>query len=233
MNEEEWLTGADPQAMLAYLEGKASARKLRLFACACARRWWPLLLSDRPRTAVEAAERFADGKAPPSDLAEARGQAEWVVAAAPFFEAPAYAAALAAAADDPLEAARQAAAAARQMALREALHSSVPGADETRARAEADAAESRALCDLVRHVFGNPFRSQGIDPGWLRANGGAVAKVARVIYETGRYEDFPFLADALLDAGCEDERILAHCRLPDPDEHPRGCWLLDALLGHG
>jgi hypothetical protein len=39
------------------------------------------------------------------------------------------------------------------------------------------------------------------------------------------------LADALLDAGCADEELLAYCR--GGGEHVRGCWAVDALLGKG
>jgi hypothetical protein len=38
----------------------------------------------------------------------------------------------------------------------------------------------------------------------------------------------PILADALQDAGCEDEPILSHCR--GGGEHVRGCFLIDAIL---
>jgi hypothetical protein len=41
----------------------------------------------------------------------------------------------------------------------------------------------------------------------------------------------PILADALQDAGCEDEALLSHCRGDSP--HVRGCWVVDLLLGKG
>jgi hypothetical protein len=40
----------------------------------------------------------------------------------------------------------------------------------------------------------------------------------------------PILADALEDAGCVDDAVLAHCRRW-PGPHACGCWVIDLLLG--
>ena len=37
------------------------------------------------------------------------------------------------------------------------------------------------------------------------------------------------LVDTLLDAGCTDEELLAHCR--STGERGRGCWAVDLVLG--
>jgi hypothetical protein len=61
MTEQEWLESVDPQPMLEFLGDKVNDRKLRLFACACYRRFWPFLKIPERRAAIRAGERYADG----------------------------------------------------------------------------------------------------------------------------------------------------------------------------
>src|SRR2546423_10439745 len=61
MNEVEWLAGSDPELLLPLACERTSERKLRLFACACCRRFGDRSPDERIRHAVEVAERLADG----------------------------------------------------------------------------------------------------------------------------------------------------------------------------
>lgn len=95
--------------------------------------------------------------------------------------------------------------------------------------------ELRAQCDLLRDIFGNPFRPVVIEPAWLAWNDGTIPKLAQVIYEerelpSGHFDrgQLAILADALEEAGCGDAELLGHLRGEGP--HVRGCHVLDALL---
>lgn len=72
MTEAEWLACTDPGKMVACLSKETHDRKLRLFGCACCRQVWQWITEEVFRTAVETAERFADGKASNKDLATAK-----------------------------------------------------------------------------------------------------------------------------------------------------------------
>jgi hypothetical protein len=83
----------------------------------------------------------------------------------------------------------------------------------------------------LHDIFGNPFRPVTIAPALLRWNDRTLVSLAQSIYDDRAFDRLPILADALTDAGCDDERILAHCRSEGP--HVRGCWVVDLILGKG
>ncbi len=88
------------------------------------------------------------------------------------------------------------------------------------------ASREKLQCKLVRCIFGNPFRPVAFDPNWLTST---VRGLASSAYDSREFGTLPVLADALQDAGCDDETVLGHLRGPGP--HARGCWVLDAILG--
>jgi hypothetical protein len=81
----------------------------------------------------------------------------------------------------------------------------------------------------IREIFGNPFRPVAVNPAWLAWNDGTVRRIAQSIYDKRAFDRMPILADALEEAGCDNEDILNHCRGEEP--HVRGCWVVDVVLG--
>jgi hypothetical protein len=84
----------------------------------------------------------------------------------------------------------------------------------------------RLVADLIREFVPNPFLPLTWNTDWFTPT---VRALAAHIYEAREFSALPILADALQEAGCADEQILAHCRSTNP--HARGCWVLDAVLG--
>jgi hypothetical protein len=66
--ELDWWASSDLNLMLDSLKGKISSRKAILFACACCRRIWDLLIDERSRVAVEKSELYADHLVTASEL---------------------------------------------------------------------------------------------------------------------------------------------------------------------
>jgi hypothetical protein len=242
MNEETWLACTEPRPMIDLLLGRASDRKLRLFAVACCRRVGHLLTDHRSRGAVELAERVADGGIPAEQLgavwqaaARAAGRVRTARGGPRVRWAAAYAAWQALA--GPVgyvarEASLWAAAAAAVTAAggRDPFDWHAPQAVAARRP------EYAAQAALLREITGNPFRpSAALNPAWLTP---AVLSIARAAYEerqlpAGTLDParLAVLADALEQSGCQDEAVLGHLRGPGP--HVRGCFVVDALLGKG
>jgi hypothetical protein len=80
--------------------------------------------------------------------------------------------------------------------------------------------------ELILEILGNAFRPVAFDPAWRTST---VVSIARGMYESRDFSAMPILADALQDAGCDSDDILAHCRGDSP--HVRGCWVVDLVLG--
>lgn len=218
MTEAEWLTCDNLTLMLRQLGGRGSPRKLRLFACACCRRFWHQRLNDRCQQAVAVAEQFADGLATREDLRRVSD------AMAVVFKAtqPTYS-------YDPSDA-LMAAARIREEIVNAIFPDGIHSRDDYFAASSLQSDESTAQAAVLRDIMGNPFQPlPSINPAWLAWNDGTIRKMAQIIYDERRFKDMPILADALEDAGCDHPDILSHCR--QPGEHARGCWLVDCLLG--
>jgi hypothetical protein len=232
MTEAEWLACKDPGPMLqflersrhdpglltalfAYLRGQrgdrqniilVSDRKLRLFACACCRQIWSALTDEHSRRAVETAERAAERIAKRGELTKARAAAR--EAAQRLTGVPGAAAAWQ----------------TTWKALPAAVRTASKAAARQAARATADrgafAAARRQQADLLRDIVGNPFRTFAVPMEWPPT----VLELAQSLYAGA---DCAFaLHDALLETGHTEfaEHFLGR-------EHPKGCWVLDLILG--
>ena len=225
--------------MLAYAQDKLSQRRLRLFACACCRQVWDQLTDEWSRRAVEVAERYADGDDKSGEFNEFAGTT-----------------------------------------LTGCLVNKMGNCGRVLAFTGRLGLNTARQAALLREIVGNPFRPvtlcgqepwphSNAAPGWngcllclgvLRWNDGTVPRLAQAIYDERAWDRMPILADALQEAGCEDEEILRHCRgyerchnpdcesinrtrswscrpcngtcwIPLCGPYVRGCWVLDLLLG--
>jgi hypothetical protein len=222
MTEAKWLAWDRPRPMLRLVGKKANARKLRLFACACARRVWGRISQKVGRRAVEVAEQFADGLATAEELSAARSALSRYLST--FGNTDGASTAYYTTVEDAYACARDTAEFGQETA---AFKTNVDAATLEEGRR----AEQRQQCDLLRCVFGPlPFRPPPqLNPAWLAWEAGTVPKLAASVYEERAFDRLPILADALEEAGCTESELLTHLRGPGP--HVRGCWALDLLGG--
>lgn len=219
MNEQEWMTCADPRPMLEFVWGKASDRKFLLFRCACCRRFWNAM-SEQPllQNAVELVERHSEEQlphnkfGPPSEASLFQQALHKAVSFALWPNA-----------GDPSQVNRMAC--GRLSWLRVTPWNQFAGQGEKSLALLQQ--ESLAQAQLLRDIFGTlPFRPVTVSPAWQTPN---VVSLAQTIYDERAFDRMPILGDALEDAGCDNAEILDHCR--QPGEHVRGCWVVDLILG--
>jgi hypothetical protein len=236
MTEDEWLNEPDFAQLVRFIDNRLSDRKRRLLAVAFCRLVGNLFDHPDLLTAVETAERYADGAATAAELEAGRqrcrviavqenqawsevGENAWLRSES------AWAASLAATATPPVSV--------------EALSDrTVPVGIQFRIEGGINSVNDpivwntlmgdhvRSHRALVWDVAGNPFAPVEFRAEWR--TGTAVALAAQM-YESGDFSAMPILADALQDAGCDNDDVLNHCR--NPGTHARGCWVVDLILG--
>ncbi len=227
MTETQWFMSESGSAMQMYLwhvAGQMNNRKRRLLECACCRQVWDQLPDPRSREAVEFAEQSADCEVAEIDLDAAATRAEevWQAEKPDAF----------AGTEDVDEWRRlffplPLSAAAYNVTLPFGYWGGAPAFDApSRIIREIVPSETVAQANLLRCIFGNPFRPVVFDPRWRTET--AVA-LAAGIYDGRHFDRLPILADALEDAGCDAAELLTHLR--GLGLHARGCWAVDAVLG--
>lgn len=200
---------------LRFPQTKSGRRKLRLYAVGCCRLAWPHLTDDKLRKAVEVAEQFADGLVDKEKLTRTYERSLWLDS------------------DDRYPGrGRSREQTAASMAIA-ACHASAHNAAfcmtaylPSPVAAGKPAKGDRVLCDLLRCVFGNPFRKPEFPEEWRTET---VTALATGVYLERAFDRLPILADALEEAGCDDPAMLTHLRGDGP--HCRGCWVVDLALG--
>jgi hypothetical protein len=176
------------------------ARKRRLYLTAFCRHFWDQMPNAASRRAVDVAELFVDGRATEARLVKAHRSV-----------------------NESLPELRKKR--GRQFWLGcWASHASRPPICQLFSGWDALSRTLGAI--FIRDIFGNPFRPVTCSPSWRTDT--AVA-LARQMYDSRDFSAMPILADALQDAGCDNNDILTHCRGAGP--HVRGCWVVDLVLG--
>jgi hypothetical protein len=246
MTEADWWAAPDPRALIDWLffDAHASDRKLRLFSVACCRRVEHLAGGAPFPFLLRMLEAFADGQEDEDRVRRAfesvtawHREREQTIASTQHGSPPF---------DEVEVVAQRAITFAGQIDLphrkdtardRERYNSlnEVPYPCEVGSAiyytynhlGPAELADL-IMVRLLHDIFGPlPFRDVPVAPAWLTSD---VTALARGVYVEKAFDRMPILADALQDAGCDNDEVLNHCRAAGW-EHVRGCWVVDLLLG--
>ncbi len=257
MKESDWAACNDPSDMVRFLwdSGKLSERKARLFAVACYFNcFWYRLLDETIRIAAGLAARHAEGLAAAQEVREAAVSAHAVAVTlkerddldsadlstrrSDFLAYDAgVAAAAALALTDPLAAAHRSSCVPSDRQDREiqvTFLRDLFGPLPFRPVALSPSVQmwkSSTVVRLAQAIYQElPLLSNSDIREWFRR------RQEQAIYPwrqaPSEYLDrqrLAVLADALLDAGCDEEELIGHLRSEGP--HVQGCWAVDLVLG--
>lgn len=240
MAESDWLACTDPHKMLDFLRGMVSDRKLRLFACASARRVWEYMTDDRCRAAVELAERYADERATKAEMTESHTLMTWAhneaenawYASIPERPEPTQGQLTRDPTQVQLAIAKNVTTIARSLLDPQSEEAArvvsvtvcfvirwVHGLNDVEYELAAGK-ECEEQVHFFRHIIGNPFKPYPAPPAWPST----VVQLASAMYNG---QDCSFaLHDALLEAGHAE--LAKHFK--DEAWHPKGCYVLDLVL---
>ncbi len=223
MTEAQWLAGTNPEKMLAFVlaeeplwplrllrlfgrrRSAPSERKVRLFMCACAHKVSHSIGRQDFERTIQIVERIADGELTTKDLTR------------DYFESAAFS-------DSPLTPPSYERIPAR---LRTTAMSLLPTFYSVRDFVRFgtqdfwETVPPGVQSTLIRHIFGNPFRPYPPPDYWPAT----VLELANAVYAGQNCA--PMLADALEEAGHAE--LGEHMR--SESVHPKGCWVLDLILG--
>ena len=223
MNSDSWKMSKDAYAMLSSVTESvgekakynkyASDRKLRLFAVAC---YWQIskdLQDDVTRSAVEIAEKYAEGYASYTELNNAKES---------VFNSSKELGII----DSPVEATESV-----RVAHYYALAALMPSSEQAARLACTGNGVFKCYtgkpADLLRCIIPNPFMPlPTIDYTALPDH--AIELIVKGMYEKRCFDNMIIVGDILELAGC-DLRLTNHCHRPGP--HARGCWVMDLVLG--
>jgi hypothetical protein len=227
MTEQEWLNSTDPVRMLQALRGNVRERKLGLFALACCQELVGNALDPQTRDALAFVEYLAETEGLRSRKAITRIPPGQVV--------------IDCGASEPVPVVRLGNFEDRNIdlaclppVLSEVLRrlgcggAAVWWLEPMTLEFAQNGLISPRQADILRDVVRGSSRPVVLRAPWLRWNDGVLQRLAEAIYRDRAFNQLPFLHDALLDAGCDDDELLGHCR--QPGDHVRGCWLIDLLL---
>lgn len=238
MSPARWET-ASLREMLAWTAGKVSDRKLDLFNGWCCHALRPYLTDPRSRAAARYAEQHIDEGCPDTPEREAVLEAakkaveeliKWAHAAPTNLEVrrrrvyalTAQIAQQALGHDQPNRGvwANALLTAHAFGYANDEPPACLPGSEELRDE------HLRLQATIFRDIVGNALDPVAFDSRWRTDD---TLGLARGIYIDRAFTRLPLLADALMDAGCADDRLIGHCRSNGP--HTRGCWAVNLVLG--